>query len=425
MNFTKRALETLPAPDKRAVLHFDSAVRGLGLKIEPTGRRTFFWSRRVHGRLYWLTIGEYQAVTLDTARAVAGARNTQVAEWKRKHYSGPAPWVPPPAPPTATVREIITAYTERHIKAHAKRPERAAEAVEWMAGRYLGDFGGRQMETITRADVVALHEKVGKENGRYAANRVLQMLSAATNWAIDADFWHGTNPAAGVKKFAETKRKRFLHKHEMVAFGKALDSPGVSADLRDFVGLALFTGARKSDVLGMRWQHIDEERKVWRVPEESKGGEYDAILLPEALGILRERRERMERVAKKSGLPVSEFVFPSHSAAGHVRDLKSGWAVLIKTSGLTDVRVHDLRRSLASWQAIGGASLPIIGASLGHTSLDATAIYARLSNEPIRASMAAAVRAMTAAMGEARLLPAAKKQKQRLLPAPKKAARRD
>ena len=95
----------------------------------------------------------------------------------------------------------------------------------------------------------------------------------------------------------------------------------------------------------------------------------------------------------------SGFVFPAMSATGHMTPPKKRWQNLIKRCGIEDLRIHDLRRSLGSWQAITGASLVIIGKSLGHKSAEATMIYARLNTDPVRASVSAATSAMLEAAG--------------------------
>jgi integrase len=83
----------------------------------------------------------------------------------------------------------------------------------------------------------------------------------------------------------------------------------------------------------------------------------------------------------------SPWVFPGTGKTKHLVEPKSAWRRILKRAALTDLRLHDLRRTLGSWQAATGASLPVIGKSLGHSSLAATAIYARLDTDPIRASV--------------------------------------
>ena len=109
--------------------------------------------------------------------------------------------------------------------------------------------------------------------------------------------------------------------------------------------------------------------------------------MPEAFLILDRR--------KKANQNESSYVFPSEkSASGHLSEPKKGWARILKRANITDLRIHDLRRSLGSWQASTGASLSIIGKSLGHKSIAATSIYARLNLDPVRNSIELATKAM-------------------------------
>ena len=100
------------------------------------------------------------------------------------------------------------------------------------------------------------------------------------------------------------------------------------------------------------------------------------IVLPgPAVGILRRRLE------DRNG---SAWVFPADTKSGHVVDPRKSWARVLRRSGIRDLRPHDLRRTLGSWQAIDGASLQIIGQTLGHSDSKATSVYARLQVDPIR-----------------------------------------
>src|SRR5271154_5447707 len=107
----------------------------------------------------------------------------------------------------------------------------------------------------------------------------------------------------------------------------------------------------------MRSEEIDLPAASWRIPAgKSKAGEAMLIPLVEpALAIIR------QRVGHPSG-----FIFPGHGRTGHFMDPKSTWRGVLQRAGLTDLRLHDLRRTLGSYQAALGASLPIIGRSLGH-----------------------------------------------------------
>jgi integrase len=113
-------------------------------------------------------------------------------------------------------------------------------------------------------------------------------------------------------------------------------------------------------------------------------------LTPEAVEILKDREKRSDD---------SAWVFPSKRGDGHITNFKRGWKKLLERAKLADkgLRQHDLRRTLGSYQAAGGTSLGIIGKSLGHKSLAATAMYAQLDLDPVRESVLSATRTMIAA----------------------------
>ncbi|MBK8306164.1 MAG: site-specific integrase [Gammaproteobacteria bacterium] len=228
-----------------------------------------------------------------------------------------------------------------------------------------------------------LHANIGRTH-QVLANRTLEVLRAVYGSAIEYGYT-GSNPATGIKPFRKNKRDRFIQAGELPDFFSAL-ATDTSEDFKHFVLLSLLTGARRPHVLSARWQDVDLAGKPWRIPDP-KGGEPLLLpLVPEAVEIFEARKPRREG-----------FVFPADSATGHITPPKQRWRALAQRAGTPDLRIHDLRRSLGSWQAIGGASLVVIGRSLGHKSPDATAIYARLSMDPVRASMNAATDAMLVA----------------------------
>ncbi len=135
----------------------------------------------------------------------------------------------------------------------------------------------------------------------------------------------------------------------------------------------------------MKWEQINLPRKEWRIPE-TKNGTPQTITLPkEALKMLKKRRNRLQN---------HYYVFPGNGNKGHLIDPKRGWQRILAHAGIQDLRIHDLRRTLGSWQAKTGASLAIIGKSLNHKSPMTTAIYARLDLDPVGESVEKATKAM-------------------------------
>jgi integrase len=139
----------------------------------------------------------------------------------------------------------------------------------------------------------------------------------------------------------------------------------------------------------MRWSDINFDLNVWNIPaDQSKNAETITIpLIEEALEILSRRRKKTSSV----------FVFPGRGKTGHFKEPRKGWQRVCDAAGLSSVRLHDLRRTMGSYQTMTGATSTIVGKTLGHKSLAATAIYSRLNTDPVRASMKKAVEAMQTA----------------------------
>jgi integrase len=270
----------------------------------------------------------------------------------------------------------------------AKGHKRSWQGDEWIWNARLKPWTSRKLSAIRQSDVAALHAKIGREHGNYSANRMLSLLGAMFNASHNLGWKCGDNPTEHVQRFKETPRERFLTADELPAFFDALNAEPNRA-MRDFFILALLTGARRSNVQALEWTALDLDRGLWMITaDDAKGGK--ALVLPlvePAVKLLRERR------ALTNGSP---YVFPSSGKTGHLVEPKTAWKRILKRAGLEGVRVHDLRRTLGSWQALGGASLPIIGRSLGHAQARSTAVYAKLTVDPVRESVSKATTAIMA-----------------------------
>ncbi len=141
--------------------------------------------------------------------------------------------------------------------------------------------------------------------------------------------------------------------------------------------------------MAMRWDEIDFVTCLWRIPRTKSGNPVVVPLVPEAVSVLQQRR------TAANGSP---WVFASNrSKSGHITEVKAAWGRIRDAAKLVDCRPHDLRRSLASYMAINGTGLPVIGAMLGHSQPSTTAIYARLSTDPVRLAAESAATAMLTA----------------------------
>ncbi len=376
--FGQRSIAALPIPTdgKRATYH-DTQLNGLCLTVYPTGKKVFYVYRRIRGRPERVRLDTFGTITVQQARELALAVNMQVAQ-------GLSPTaIRQEERKELNLGELFEIYLERHAKIH----KRTWQDDERRFRSHLSTWKRRQLSEIQRGDIIAWHAKLGKGRGIYAANHALAILRTLFNKAIEWGFFDETNPCIGVKKFRETSRDRFLQPDEMQKFFDAL-SQLTEPTTRDFFLMCLYTGARKSNVLSMRWDEINLERREWRIPMTKNGTSQVLPLVDIAMALLQERRSTSD----------SDWVFPSElNATGHLVEPKSSWESVRKATGMTDLRMHDLRRSLGSWQARTGASLVIIGKTLNHQSPQSTQVYARLDSDPVRQAMEIAVTAMAQA----------------------------
>jgi len=273
---------------------------------------------------------------------------------------------------------------DHFMRNHAKPYLKSASVVQALYRRYLRPLGQRKLNSITRLELQALHAQIGVSAGKTAANRALEVVRAVYNKAIDWELYAGSNPARRIRRFRLQPRERFLLPTETDAFFSTVETLSPSA--RDFFLLALFTGVRKSNLLEMRWSDVSWPEQTWRIGETKNGSSHVVPLIPQAIEILK-RRRRLVPVG-------ATYVFHANNNLGHLRNPYKSWRKLCARAGLSDLRIHDLRRSMGSWQALTGANLSVIGKTLNHTHMQSTAIYARVHLEPVRQAMNLAISTM-------------------------------
>ena len=138
----------------------------------------------------------------------------------------------------------------------------------------------------------------------------------------------------------------------------------------------------------MKWDHVKFAERTWAIPTPKNSVPYIVALAPEAIAVLRKRKRDL-------GV-TSEYVFPSFGRTKHVVDLRKPWAALIKRAKIPDFRQHDMRRSFGSRLAKMETPLLEISKALGHQSLQATLIYARLQTKDLRGAVEAATKSLVA-----------------------------
>ncbi|MBN6741270.1 tyrosine-type recombinase/integrase [Acidithiobacillus sp. MC6.1] len=368
IHFTKRAIAAIEAiPGKRVTVYDDdNSARGLCCLVTPKSR-TFYVVRKIAGRVEWVKLGDVLTVPIEEARrraaeiALAVANGANPAEEKRTRR---AEW---------TFSDLFTRWIDE-ARAKGKKSIGNDEANFRL---HLGTIAKKKLSAITRQNVRSLHASIGEKSGRYQANRVLALIRAVFNFGINQLDLNIANPAAKIALFKEESRERRLHPDEMPRFFEALTTEP-NDTMRDYFLLSLLTGGRRANVMAMTWDQISMTEALWTIPAAaSKNGKSMPVPLSlPALGILKERA---------SQYVTQGYVFPGHGKkTGHIVEPKGAWKRLLQRAGLEDLRLHDLRRSLASFQIDAGVSLAVVGKVLGHQSQQTTAIYARLGMDPQR-----------------------------------------
>ncbi len=404
MKMTKASIAALKPPAAGRDYHRDEdGPKGLLLQVTATGAMTWQVYRKVAGQPTRITLGSYCATptplpesvkTGDDAASWIAQQRRQLdiaAARKLAQLLPSAGTLPQDVKRQAlerariepTVAELLQRYVADKLtlryKARGKLDERGrcAELDKLKAPRERIEkkFGKRKASELTTSDVNDWHAELQREGSHITANRAAELLRAAFGWNIEAKHYRGANPASGFSKAPEAEREVFLSLPQVTQLMQALAKQPPA--WRDFFLLLLLTGQRRGAVAAMRWDQLDLAEGVWHSPAiDQKSGRPTAVVLVEqALQILRS----MDRDA-------SGFVFPSRSASGHVESPKGAWSAILADAGLAGVRMHDLRRTMGSTMANQGTSLHIVGKALGHKSHEATAIYARLQLDPVRAA---------------------------------------
>lgn len=376
LNKTSVAGLSLPATGR--VYFHDSRTQGLAVCVTAAGSKTFYLYRWATGRPVRQRLGAIDEITVEQARDMVRKLTGEIVQG-----------VDVQARKRAAREELSFGELAGTWLDHAKEHKRTWKEDDRLYRKFLATWAGRRLSTFDAGDVERLANRIKATSGPYQANRVLALLSAMFRHASKRRLWNGSNPAGMVTKFPEYSRERFLSGDEMPRLFAAIKA--ADPMMRDFFMLALLTGARRGNVQSMRWVDLDLTAGIWTISgERSKNGQPVVIpLVKPAIEILR------RRAGKRDG---SDFVFASHGNRGHLTEPKAAWDVIRKAAGLDDLRIHDLRRTMGSWLAAAGISLPIIAKALGHVDgSQATHVYARLGLEPVREATEAASAAIMSA----------------------------
>lgn len=363
-------ISKIKPPSTGRKMYRDTAVTNFGLEVLAGGTMTFYRLGRVFGQVTKIKIGNYPLIRADLARGQCVKMNGEIAQGidpRRKKR-----------PVVVTLGDVWAWYYPNVVEGRYA----TAYKIKSTWDRVLSEWKDFKLSEIDRAMCVELQARlrtpkgVAKKgqriDGPAAANSAIDLIRALYKTA-NHNSWFQGNPAAAVTKDRIRPRDRFIQPHEMHEFFKQLNM--LTADMQDVFRLALFTGARRVNVCSARHEQVDLGQAVWTIAwDESKN--RDAIRIP-LIPIAAE-------IFARRSTNGSVWVFPSKSKSGHIVDPSTQWEKLLELSKLQDLRIHDLRRTIASWQAGAGTPLHVITKSLSQRSSQSTAVYAHVHDDIVR-----------------------------------------
>lgn len=402
---TKRTVDAAqPGPERQRI--WDSEIAGFCLQVTSTGHKSYFYKYRVGGgragRVRWAKIGDHGVLTPDQARDTARRWAAEVATGGDPAETRSAQRAAP------NVSELLDRYLQEHAgkKNKVRTAADAQRLVDKVIRPALGKF---KVGDVTAGDVSRFHG--AHSSTPYQANRALAVLSKAFNLA---ELWglrpKGTNPCQDVQRYEEVARERSLSGAEFAALGAALAQaereplqlpplqPGGPKRHRTAnpqavraIRLLIFTGARTSEILGLRWEYLDMEAGRARLPDSKTGKKVLQFPAPALEVLAAAERPPSDRGYVIRGRDGRDPEVP-------LVNIKDPWAAICEAAGLQGLRLHDLRHAFASAAVNDGLSLPIIGALLGHLETRTTQRYAHLADDPQRIAAAQVANRIASAM---------------------------
>ena len=370
---TKR-LVTNAQPQGADYVIWDTSLTRFGLKVSAGGHKTFIVKYRHFRRQRKLTVGRADVIAADDARTLALNLLNEVGNGRDPARARQVLVTEP------TVEEAFNRFLVEHVEMRRKSST-AKEYARLFKARIGPYFSSRRLSDIHPRDLSDLHKTL--RGTPYQANRAIALMSKFFNWCESPSVGlrsQRTNPCHEIERFREHGRTRFLSPAEINRLGRAL----IEAENREWpwavaaIRLLVFTGARKSEILTLKWPHVDIERRRLSLPDSKTGAKIIVLSVP-ALEVVQLLH------AMRKAFPASPWVIPSpRDASRPFIQLQSVWERVRHSALLIGVRLHDLRHSFASIAAARGTQQHLIKAMLGHSQLSTTIKYMHYADDPLR-----------------------------------------
>jgi integrase len=364
---------------KKKENYFCNSTSGFILETRCTGGMTYALRYKdQNGRQRQYKIGDSKSISFDQAKRSAQRIRSKVV-------LGEDPLA------EKKIKKSIPTLTNFTVDSYLpfaegyKREGSIKADLSMLGNHLLPRFGNTYLDKITQQEVIDFHQgMLAKGLAKGTANRGLVLLKHILNMALK---WNvlgvKSNPAVGVKLFdLNNARERYLTPDETSRLVDAIKK-SKNSQLKYIVPLLLLLGCRKHELIESRWVDFDLEHRTWRVPLAKSGKSRHVPLSKAVLEIL-------TQLPRWENCP---FVVPNPYTLRIFINIHRSWDIARKAAGLPEVRMHDLRHSMASNMVNSGRSIYEVAKVLGHSQLKTTQRYAHLSQETLLAAVDSAAEA--------------------------------
>ena len=375
INLNAQFVNSVSAPqDKRKVDYYDTQVTGFVLEVRASGGATYYLRYRdSHGKQCQYKIGDYKSIPFERAKQAAMQARVRVVLGENPQAQ-------------KKLKKLVPTFaqlTHDHYLPFVKGYKRSWGCdVSLLTNHLLPAFGSKRLDEITEKSISDMQQRMrSKGYAKGTCNRVMvlikYMFKLAQQWKLPGA---EQDPAAGIKLVdPQNERERYLSTEETQRLRHAIEN-SPNKQLKNIVALLLLTGARKRELLDARWEDVDLERRNWRIPMSKSGKPRHVPLSNAVIDLLKD-------LPKWSGCP---YVVPNPKTLNPYNSIQCSWNTARENAGLKDVRMHDLRHSMASNMVNSGRSIYEVSKILGHSQIKTSQRYAHLAHETLLAAADAA-----------------------------------
>ena len=363
-------------PRDREYTVWDTRIAGLGVRVRPSGGRSWIFLRKTGARTRRISLGPVELKTVEEVRRECHALAAEPgSEDKPEEIRHAVP----------SFRDFVAGtWKVAHCDRYKPSTQRGVRST--LARQLLPAFGSKPLDRISPAQVRRWFDTYSR-TAPGGANRALDLLRQIMNVVVACSHID-TNPARGVKRNRRPALTRFLSRQEIGRLHRVLDrqTRKGSRPQAEIIRLLLLTGCRKGEIVRLRWSEVQDDSLVLA---DSKTG-------PRTVPLNTQARRILERQPRGAG----SFVFPSPRDPARPRGLNLPlWYRVRRQAGIEDVRLHDLRHTLARHAVMNGVPVPVVSRLLGHSNVSMTLRYAHLGDRDIEAAAERVGQSIAAIMG--------------------------